>query len=70
MKNMLLHLGGELRSWGENTFGAVRRELQVLKEKLEQIRSDPTRNSITGKEQKVVERIILLNYHEEIMWKQ
>jgi hypothetical protein len=55
MKNMLLHLGGELRSWGENTFGMVRRELQVLKKKLEQMRSDPTRNNITKEEQKVVE---------------
>jgi hypothetical protein len=70
MKNKLLHLGGELRSWGENTFGYVRRELRVLKKKLEQLRSNPSRNGISDEEQWVVERIILLNYQEEIIWKQ
>jgi N6-adenosine-specific RNA methylase IME4 len=34
------------------------------------LRSDPTRNTISDEEQKVVERIIMLNYQEEIMWKQ
>ena len=27
LKDKLFHLGEELRSWGEKTFGAVRREL-------------------------------------------
>ena len=70
VKDKLCHLGEELGSWGKKTFGAVRRELQELKKKLEQLRSDPTRNTISDEEQKVVEHIIMLNYQEEIMWKQ
>ena len=38
--------------------------------KLERLRSDPARNYISEEEQKIVERIITLNYQEEIMWKQ
>ena len=38
--------------------------------KLERLRSDPARNYISEEEQKIVERIIMLNYQEEIMWKQ
>ena len=70
MKEKLCHLGEELRSWGQSTFGAVRRELQAQKKKLEKLRSDPSRNNISEEEKKVVERIILLNYQEEIMWRQ
>ena len=70
LKDKLFHLGEELRSWGEKTFGAVRRELRAQKKRLQQLRADPTRNMVSEEEQKVVERIILLNYQEEVMWKQ
>jgi hypothetical protein len=70
LKNKLCHLGEELQSWEKKTFGTVRQELRELKKKLEQLRSDPTRNTISNKVQKVFEHIIMLNYQEEIMWKQ
>lgn len=70
LKDKLFHLGEELRLWGEKKFGAVRRELRAQKKRLERLRSDRTRNYVSEEEQKVVERIILLNYQEEIMWKQ
>ncbi|WVZ64412.1 hypothetical protein U9M48_013925 [Paspalum notatum var. saurae] len=70
MKNKLCHLGEELRFWGQNSFGAVRKKLRVQRKKLEQLRSDPTRNDILEEEKKVEERIVLLNYQEEIVWRQ
>lgn len=70
MKDKLCHLGEELKSWGEKTFGAVRREPREQKKKLEKLRSNPTRIDVSEEEQKIVERIIMLNYQEEIMWKQ
>ena len=70
MKDRLCHLGEELKSWGEKTFGAVRRELREQKKRLEKLRSNPTRIDVSEEEQKIVERIIMLNYQEEIMWKQ
>jgi len=70
LKDKLFHLGEELRSWGEKTFGAVRRELRAQKKRLQQLRADPTRSMVSEEEQKVVERIILLNYQEQVMWKQ
>jgi hypothetical protein len=50
--------------------GAIRRELREQRKKLERLISDPARNYISEEEQKIVERIIMLNYQEEIMWKQ
>jgi len=37
IKDKLCHLGEELKSWGQTTFGAVRRELWAQKKKLEQL---------------------------------
>ena len=37
IKDKLCHLGEELKSWGQTTFGAVRRELRAQKKKLEQL---------------------------------
>jgi hypothetical protein len=70
MKDKLCQLGGKLKSWGQRTFGAVRRELQAQKKRLEQLRSHLTRVNISNEEKKLVEHISLLNYCEEIMWKQ
>jgi hypothetical protein len=70
LKDKLFYLGEELRFRGQKTFGAMRRELRAQKKRLEKLRSDPTRNFVSEEEQKVVDRIIMLNYQEEIMWKQ
>lgn len=70
LNNKLIHLGGKLRSWGQSNFSAVRRELRELKKKLERLRSEPNRLVVSEEEQKVVECIVLLNYQEEIMWRQ
>jgi len=70
MKDKLLNLGGELKAWGEKNFGAVRREMRELKKKLEKMRSEPARIDVSDEEQKIVDRLVLLNYQEEIMWKQ
>jgi hypothetical protein len=70
MKDKLCQVGEKLKSWGQRTFGAVRRELQTQKKRLEQLRSHPTRVNISDEERKLVEHISLLNYREDIMWKQ
>ncbi|RLM79555.1 hypothetical protein C2845_PM12G10610 [Panicum miliaceum] len=70
MKDKLCHLGEEFRSWGQSTFGAVRKGLREQKKRLEQLRCDPTRNNVSEEEKKLVERISLLNYQEEIIWRQ
>ena len=70
MKDKLLNLGGVLKAWGEKNFGAVRREMRELKKKLEKMRSEPARIDVSDEEQKIVDRLVLLNYQEEIMWKQ
>jgi hypothetical protein len=62
MKDKLCHLGEELKSWGEKTFGCIRRELREQKKRLEKLRSDPTRIDVSEEERKIVERIIMLNY--------
>lgn len=46
----------------------MRRELQTQKKRFEKLRYDPTRNSVSEEEHKIVKHIILLNYQEEIMW--
>lgn len=59
-----------LATWGKVTFGQVRSELRSLKRRLEELRSEPTRQGPSYEEKKVEQRIIELNYREEIMWRQ
>ena len=54
--------------WGRPTFGHVRLELQRLKEELEQLQDNPSRTGPSHREIKITDRIVELNYREEIMW--
>ena len=54
--------------WGRPTFGHVRLELQRLKEELEQLQANPSRTGPSHREIKITDRIVELNYREEIMW--
>ena len=62
--------GGKLRAWGADSFGHVGKELKHLRAELEEIRSNPLRAGPSYVESKIAERIMELNYREEIMWKQ
>jgi len=53
--------------WDTQTFGHVRQELKALNEELDRMRSVPSRVGPSHAEIKVVERIMELNYREEIM---
>ena len=55
---------------GKHTFGQGRSELRSLKKKLEELRSEPNRQGPSYEELKVQNRIIELNFREEIMWRQ
>lgn len=63
-------LAQALTDWGKNTFGQVRAELRSLKKKLEELRAEQNRQGPSYEEIKVQNRIVELNYREEIMWRQ
>ena len=63
-KARMVHFDG----WGRPTFGHVRLELQRLKEELEQLQANPSRTGPSHREIKITDRIVELNYREEIMW--
>ena len=70
LHDKLTSLAGSLNLWDTQTFGHVRQELKALNEELDRMRSVPSRVGPSHAEIKVVERIMELNYREEIMWKQ
>ncbi|KAK1698725.1 hypothetical protein QYE76_015422 [Lolium multiflorum] len=63
-------LAGKLRAWGRDTFGHVRREIQVLRRDLSAMRAAPGRVGPGLEEIKVVERLVELQGREETMWRQ
>jgi len=70
MVEKLTAVAGKLRAWGADSFGHVGKELKHLRAELEEIRSNPLRAGPSYVESKIAERIMELNYREEIMWKQ
>ena len=48
----------------------MKRELKDLNARLEQIRSKPLRSGPSFEEIKTMDRIVELNYREEVMWRQ
>jgi hypothetical protein len=69
LHDKLTSLAGSLSLWDTQTFGHVRQELKALNEELGRMRSVPSRVGPSHAEIKVVERIMELNYREEILWK-
>ena len=68
LNEKVVRLAGSLSEWGVHSFGHVCRELKALNEELERMRSDTTQaGGPSHVEIKVVERIMELNYREEIM---
>ena len=63
-------LSRELTGWNSNTFGNVRTEIRKLKIKLESLRQLPGRMGPSHEEIKVQDKLVELNYKEEVMWKQ
>jgi DNA repair exonuclease SbcCD ATPase subunit len=57
-----------MTSWGRNTFGHVRLELEKLKEELEQLQADPHHSGPSHTEIKISDMIVELNHREDIMW--
>lgn len=51
----------------KKTFGSIRKELRNLRKKLEMLRANPMRIGPSIEEKKIEERIIELNYREEVM---
>ena len=66
----LRDLAKALADWGRNNFGQVRSELRTLKRRLEELRSEPNRQGPSYEELKVQNRIVEINYREEVMWRQ
>ena len=58
-----------LRGWNNQEFGNVKRELKDLNARLEQLRSEPLRTGPSYEEIKTVDKIVELNYREEVMWR-
>jgi hypothetical protein len=63
-------MASALSAWGKHTFGQVRSELRNLKKKLEELRSEPNCHGPSYEEIKVQNRIVELNFCEEIMCRQ
>jgi Zn-dependent M32 family carboxypeptidase len=63
-------LSGELKSWSNDVFGHVRKEIHQLTERLAILRDDPRRTGPSHEEIKICDRIVELNHREEIMWRQ
>jgi hypothetical protein len=70
MVEKLTAVAGKLSAWGAGSFGHVGKELKRLRAELEEIQSDPLRAGPSYAESKIAEKIMELNYREEIMWKQ
>jgi hypothetical protein len=51
-------------------FYVVRKELRILRKKIEILRTNPQRRGPSNEEKEVEEKIIMLSLQEEIMWKQ
>ena len=63
-------LATALAVWGRNTFGQVRAELRSLKNRLEEMRAETNLQGPSYEEIKVQNRIVELNYQEEVKWRQ
>ena len=48
----------------------MKQELKDLNARLEQLRSKPLRSGLSFEEIKTMDRIVELNYREEVMWRQ
>jgi hypothetical protein len=70
LQKKLEALSVSLSGWEWQSFGSVNRELKGLTTRLDRLRSDPARTSPSYQELNVVDRILELNYREEIMWRQ
>ena len=64
----LVHVQRVLRSWSNENFGAVTKELEGLRDRLETLRADPQagRTAIRN----LIDRMDELLYREEMMWLQ
>lgn len=48
----------------------MKQELKDLNARLEKLRSEPLRKGLSYEEIKTMDRIVELNYKEEVMWRQ
>ena len=62
-------MSNSLRGWNNQSVGNVMWELKKLNLRLEYLRSKPMQTGPSHEEIKTVDRIVELNYREEIMWK-
>ena len=62
-------VSNSLRGWNNQSVGNVMWELKKLNLRLEYLRSKPMQTGPSHEEIKTVDRIVELNYREEIMWK-
>ena len=63
-------MSNSLRGWDNQSFGSVTRELKKLNARLEHLCFKPMWTGPSHEEIKTVDRIMELNYREEITWKQ
>ena len=63
-------VSNSLRGWNNQSFCSVMCELKKLNLRLEDLRSKPMQIGPSHEEIKTVDRIMELNYREEITWKQ
>lgn len=70
MRQKLTNLASGLMRWSNDTFGTVRKEIKILKRKLEELRGDPLRTGPSHAELKINEQLIEMYHREEIMWRQ
>ena len=59
-----------LADWGSLEFGHVWNELRTLKARLKELRAAVGRVGPNYEEKKIENRIVELNYREEVMWSQ
>jgi hypothetical protein len=70
VQQKLSDLSCALQGWNKSTFGSVRTETRSLKIRLESLRQLPGRVGPSHEEIKIQDRLVELNYREEIMWRQ
>lgn len=64
----LVHVQRALRSWSKGNFGAITKELEGLRGRLESLQEDPQMSR--SKIRKLTDRMDELLYHEDMMWLQ
>lgn len=67
LQRKMVNLSRHFSGWENLTFGNVKRELKGIKEELEWLRSDPLRRGPSYEEIKIVDRLLELNHHKQIM---